>query len=292
VTYECATDDKGRAQAKGVAFVGERAVAPAAPGRSALPPLFAAGFLVLLGVLAWQFYGRLPLAVLGLYVVASVVAFLAYGHDKSAAVRKAWRVQESTLHLFSLLGGWPGALAAQRLFRHKSSKASFQTTYWITVVLNCAALGWLLSPYGAQTLQAVLAPGLAMSARSARITHCRACRATGSPGRLAALAGPLRPNRANRKLEGTELPIGDHQPDLFDARAAQGWCVGHCTTAPARLKNIERQPQRGPLPGGWRERGLVIDAIEAAVGAQVELVAVAVAAHEEFDRIDVRGHRR
>ena len=49
------------------------------------------------------------------------------------------------------------ALAAQRLFRHKSSKASFQTTYWITVVLNCAALGWLLSPHGAQTLQAVLA---------------------------------------------------------------------------------------------------------------------------------------
>jgi uncharacterized membrane protein YsdA (DUF1294 family)/cold shock CspA family protein len=155
VTYACVTNDKGHSQAKAVASVGERAVAPAAPGRSALPPLFAAGFLALLGVLAWQ--GRLPLAVLGLYVVASVVAFLAYGHDKSAAVRKVWRVQESTLHLFSLLGGWPGALAAQRLFRHKSSKASFQTTYWITVVLNCAALGWLLSPHGAQTLQAVLA---------------------------------------------------------------------------------------------------------------------------------------
>ena len=155
VSYELATDAKGRPQAKAVAFVGERAVARAAPGRSALPPLFAAGFLVLLGVLAWL--GRLPLAVLGLYAAASVVAFLAYGHDKSAAVRDVWRVKENTLHLFSLLGGWPGALAAQRLFRHKSSKASFQTTYWVTVELNCAALAWLLSPYGAQTLQAMLA---------------------------------------------------------------------------------------------------------------------------------------
>ena len=155
VSYELATDAKGRPQAKAVAFVGERAVARAAPGRSALPPLFAAGFLVLLGVLAWL--GRLPLAVLGLYAAASVVAFLAYGHDKSAAVRDVWRVKENTLHLFSLLGGWPGALAAQRLFRHKSSKASFQTTYWITVVLNCAALGWLLSPYGAKTLRTALA---------------------------------------------------------------------------------------------------------------------------------------
>ena len=72
-------------------------------------------------------------------------------------MRNARRTPESTLHLFGLLGGWPGALAAQRLFRHKSSKASFQATYWITVVLNCAALAWLLSPYGAQTLQAMLA---------------------------------------------------------------------------------------------------------------------------------------
>jgi uncharacterized membrane protein YsdA (DUF1294 family)/cold shock CspA family protein len=154
VTYASITDNKGRVQAKDVAFVGERAVVPASSGRSVLSAVFATGFLVF--VAAMVFYGRLPLAVLGLYVVASVVAFLIYGHDKSAAVRNARRVQESTLHLFGLLGGWPGALAAQRLFRHKSSKASFQTTYWITVVLNCAALGWLLSPYGAQTLQTVL----------------------------------------------------------------------------------------------------------------------------------------
>ena len=39
--------------------------------------------------------------------------FLAYGHDKSATVRDAWRVKENTLHPFALLGGWPGALAAQ-----------------------------------------------------------------------------------------------------------------------------------------------------------------------------------
>ena len=154
VTYECVTDGKGRAQAKAVAFVGERAVAPASSGRSALPAVFAIGFLAFIA--AMVFSGRLPVAILGLYIVASVVAFIAYGADKSAAVRNAWRTQESTLHLFGLLGGWPGALAAQRMFRHKSSKPSFQTTYWITVALNCAALGWLLSPAGARTLQSVL----------------------------------------------------------------------------------------------------------------------------------------
>ena len=155
VSYELATDAKGRRQAKAVAFVGERAAAPAAPGRSPLLLMVAAGFVAFLAAMVWL--GRLPLAVLGLYAVASVVAFLAYGHDKSAAVRNAWRVQKSTLHLFALLGGWPGALAAQRVFRHKSSKTSFQTSYWITVAVNCAALGWLLSPSGMQTLQALLA---------------------------------------------------------------------------------------------------------------------------------------
>lgn len=151
VTYERVTDDKGRTQARKVAYVGERV--EGAPGRSVLPLLFAAAFLLFIG--AAVFYGRLPVAILGLYGAASVVAFIAYWADKSAAKRNQWRTQESTLHLFALLGGWPGALAAQRVFRHKTSKSSFQAVYWITVVLNCAALGWLLSPYGAQALEAV-----------------------------------------------------------------------------------------------------------------------------------------
>jgi uncharacterized membrane protein YsdA (DUF1294 family) len=91
-----------------------------------------------------------------LYFVASIVAFFAYAFDKSAASRNAWRTKESTLQLFSLIGGWPGALAAQRLLRHKSAKASFQATFWVTVALNCGALGWLFSPSGARTLKLVM----------------------------------------------------------------------------------------------------------------------------------------
>ncbi|WP_028995291.1 DUF1294 domain-containing protein [Azonexus hydrophilus] len=154
VTYELTVDGKGRSQAKTVAFVGERPTPPKAQGRSNLPPLFAACFLVfLVGAVA---AGRLPATVLALYAVASIIAFFAYAFDKSAALRNRWRTQESTLHLFALFGGWPGALAAQRLLRHKSAKASFQATFWITVVLNCGALGWFLSPSGAKTLNALV----------------------------------------------------------------------------------------------------------------------------------------
>lgn len=156
VTYELAVDDKGRAQARTVAYVGTRVAPPRTRGRSKLPFVIAFGFLLLIG--AAVHLGRLPAAVLMLYSGASLIAFIAYAIDKSAAQRDQWRTRESTLHLFALIGGWPGALLAQRLLRHKSTKPSFQTTFWITVVLNCGALGWLLSPAGANMLRTI--PGI------------------------------------------------------------------------------------------------------------------------------------
>jgi uncharacterized membrane protein YsdA (DUF1294 family)/cold shock CspA family protein len=154
VTYELKVDGKGRAQANTVAFVGERAVPPARTGRSNIPPVFAVCFLffVVVAVLV----GRIPLAVLALYLVASLLAFFAYAFDKSAAQRGQWRTQESTLHFFALIGGWPGALAAQRFLRHKSAKATFQIIFWVTVAVNCGALFWLFSPSGTKTLQSLL----------------------------------------------------------------------------------------------------------------------------------------
>jgi uncharacterized membrane protein YsdA (DUF1294 family) len=60
----------------------------------------------------------------------------------------AQRTLENVLQVCALLGGWPGALLAQQVFRHKSSKRSFQVVFWITVVVNCGALVWIASPTG------------------------------------------------------------------------------------------------------------------------------------------------
>ncbi len=72
------------------------------------------------------------------YVIFSLVAFLAYALDKSAAVAGRWRTPESTLHLLTLAGGWPGALLAQQLLRHKTTKESFIVAFWLSVLLNVA----------------------------------------------------------------------------------------------------------------------------------------------------------
>lgn len=113
--------------------------------------IFAAVFLAFVaGTVAT---GKLPFVVLIAYLIGSCVAYLAYVFDKAASLKGQWRTSENSLHLFSLVGGWPGAMLAQRTLRHKTQKQSFQVTYWATVVLNCAALGWLLSPTGMRTVK-------------------------------------------------------------------------------------------------------------------------------------------
>lgn len=110
----------------------------------ALP--FALGFLLIVAGLVVS--ARWPAIVLGVYLGLSAVAFVAYAHDKSAAVRQRRRVPERTLHLIALFGGWPGALAAQRLLRHKSAKPAFQRISWLSALLNCSLLFCLLPAFG------------------------------------------------------------------------------------------------------------------------------------------------
>ena len=102
--------------------------------------LYGTLFLTVIGVLAAR--GTLPMGVLILYLAASVAAVIAYAADKSAAQSGRWRTAESTLHVLGLIGGWPGALIAQRMFHHKSRKASFQAVFLATVALNSGALLW------------------------------------------------------------------------------------------------------------------------------------------------------
>lgn len=82
-------------------------------------------------------------------MLASLATFIAYAIDKRAARLGRRRTPERTLLLLGLAGGWPGAVLAQRLVRHKSSKAAFLARHWWTVLLNLAALAALVLLTGA-----------------------------------------------------------------------------------------------------------------------------------------------
>ena len=76
--------------------------------------------------------------VAGVYVLMSFVTFVMYGWDKHQASRERSRVKERTLHLLELLGGWPGALGARTLFRHKRRKLGFSIVTALIVLLHLA----------------------------------------------------------------------------------------------------------------------------------------------------------
>jgi uncharacterized membrane protein YsdA (DUF1294 family)/cold shock CspA family protein len=151
VSYKLKIDARGRLQADEVSFVRENAQQPAritAPVMRAI--LIAASFLTI--VAGFAVAGWLPIAVLVLYVLASLTALAVYAWDKSMARLDGWRIAENTLHVLGLCGGWPGALVARHVFRHKSKKRSFIDSFWTTVILNCGALVWMLSPHGQHIL--------------------------------------------------------------------------------------------------------------------------------------------
>ena len=72
------------------------------------------------------------------YPLVSLFSFCQYWMDKQSAQKGRWRTPENSLHIAELLGGWPGALVAQQVFRHKTRKASFQLVFWAVVVLHQA----------------------------------------------------------------------------------------------------------------------------------------------------------
>lgn len=75
----------------------------------------------------------------------SLAAMVAYAMDKRAAAAGRWRTRERTLRRLERLGGAPGALLAQGMFRHKIRKKGFRSSTVLVAALQAAALcalGW------------------------------------------------------------------------------------------------------------------------------------------------------
>ena len=153
VTYNRTTDSRGRGCAINVCPLKGHKKVTKADAQLLFSIIFSSIFLAIIWILVA--IHKLPFIILSAYVILSVLAFALYKKDKSAAEWEEWRTPESTLHLIALIGGWPGALIAQNKLRHKSKKLSFRMVYWVTVIINCGGLAWLLTPDGTLRLKAL-----------------------------------------------------------------------------------------------------------------------------------------
>ena len=157
VTYTLSSDKQGRPRAANATLAGAKRPTRTERRSGAAGMMIAAMFLAFVG--ASLLLTKLPPEIFVLYLAASLVTFIAYAIDKSAAQKGRWRTSEGTLHLLALAGGWPGALVAQTVLRHKSRKQQFRSVFRATILLNCAALAWVLTPAGRSTLATLLGAG-------------------------------------------------------------------------------------------------------------------------------------
>lgn len=71
----------------------------------------------------------------------SLTTMVMYVYDKFKAIY-GWgmRVPEMVLHILEALGGTPGALLSQRMFKHKRRKTSFYKITWMILVVQVTFL--------------------------------------------------------------------------------------------------------------------------------------------------------
>lgn len=120
---------------------------PSMPNSGAGPAL--ALMIIWLGLLlGGVVLSRLKWPILPVAMLLNLATFYLYWQDKFAASKGRWRTAEDTLHLFGVLGGWPGAWLAHQILRHKSAKQAFRNVYWATAWVNVIVLaGWVLLPW-------------------------------------------------------------------------------------------------------------------------------------------------
>ena len=143
LSFRTGRDAQGKPRALAVQAIKAASPPPAQRDRSRvllLVPAFATF------VLACHLVWGLPNWLWGIYSAMSMATFIVYALDKRAARQGGWRVGENTLHGLSLACGWPGALLAQQLLRHKSVKPAFRRIYWLTVAVNIAAFTAVFTP--------------------------------------------------------------------------------------------------------------------------------------------------
>ena len=60
------------------------------------------------------------LLLVGYVIIVNLIGFLLMGIDKRKAVKRAFRIPESTLFIVALIGGSLGSLLGMYAFRHKT----------------------------------------------------------------------------------------------------------------------------------------------------------------------------
>lgn len=82
------------------------------------------------------------IAIIAVYLVLNVIAFLAFVWDKHKAMNDMWRTRESTLILLALFGPF-GATIGMLTVRHKTQKIKFKLVY-LFLIIHIIVIAYLI----------------------------------------------------------------------------------------------------------------------------------------------------
>ncbi len=82
-------------------------------------------------------YGSL---ILIYYLFLNIILFILMGIDKYKAIKHKWRIKESLLFIFALLGGAAGGFCAMFLFHHKTRKIMFYIVFILGLLFHSSIL--------------------------------------------------------------------------------------------------------------------------------------------------------
>lgn len=149
VNFEVRTNPDGRKEAIRIQ------AAPSAAGKRNIPrhrvKSWDTASLVVLGAFILSYLlitvvWKLSIYVGVVYLAMSVICAGVYWLDKDSARIGAWRVSEATLLMLGGFCGWPGAIVAQHLLQHKTTKPSFRFEHWGSVIMNLVFFYLLTTP--------------------------------------------------------------------------------------------------------------------------------------------------
>ena len=149
VNFEVETNPDGKKRAVRIQATSTAAGKRITPRRRAKPwdttSLFVLGGFIL-SYLVISLVWKLSIFVGAAYLAMSFICAVFYWVDKHSAKTGAWRISEATLLMLGVFGGWPGAIVAQHILQHKTTKPSFRIEHWATVIMNLVGFYLLTTP--------------------------------------------------------------------------------------------------------------------------------------------------
>lgn len=80
-------------------------------------------------------------------LIVNILGFTMMGIDKQKAIKKRWRIRESTLFLIALVGGSFGSILGMRVFHHKTKHWYFVCGMPLILIFQIAIAVFIITTW-------------------------------------------------------------------------------------------------------------------------------------------------